>query len=106
MIVELTGDAERAINAILASGKFVSAEEVILKMVAEWKPQREWSSQSAIPQLPNRIGLEELVASQKILPCKDAASLATSLWPSDESTDEFLGFLKASRHDHGDASTL
>jgi hypothetical protein len=53
--------------------------------------------------MPTRLDLPALLSEQHITPCEDPLALATDIWPKEESTDEFLAFLRETRHDQREA---
>lgn len=102
MQIEITGKAEELMQAALASGQYASAEEFIEAMVADWERTQKRPGDETLPTMPRRIDLQSLLTEQGIKPCRDPNTLATDLWPREESTDEFLAFLKRTRNDRGD----
>ena len=99
MQIEITGETERRIQAAMATGRFASVEEFINVMTSDWKQRHGGSIGDTIPPMPERAELFTILSEQKIKPCSNPKHLKTDLWPSQESTDEFLAFLHESRRD-------
>ena len=99
MQIEITGETERLIQAALATGKFASVEEFISNMTSDWKQRQAAISRDTLPPMPDRVELSTILTEQNVKPCTNPEDLRTDLWPSNESTDEFLAFLRESRRD-------
>jgi hypothetical protein len=99
MRIEINGDAEKLIQAGLASGKFQSAEEAVAAMARAWAESASDSAQ-ALPRLSPSTDIRDLAAKQGIQPFNPNAK-RPDFWPPDESVAEFLAFLHDVRHDDG-----
>jgi hypothetical protein len=97
MQIEINGDTERLIQAGLASGEFTTAEEAIAAMAKVWT-QAKAERPDSIPRLEPHTDINALVDKQGIRPFEPTAD-RPDFWPHDESADEFLAFLRESRHD-------
>ena len=95
MNIEINGETERLIQAALASGKYISAEEFVAAMA---KQELRSGLDGELPgELPNHIDIEELAASQGVGPVEDFRDLAVDFWPKDESVDDFIGEIRSLR---------
>ena len=99
MQIEITGETEQLIQAALATGKFATVQEFISVMTSHWKQRQAGVSRETIPPMPERVELSTILTEQNVKPCTNPEGLKTDLWPSNESTDEFLAFLRESRRD-------
>lgn len=99
MNIEINGETERLIQAALASGKYTSAEEFVAAMAKqELQP-------GPIHELPDRIDVDALAAQQGVRPFRANEPRPSGIWPEDESTDEFLRFLRESRTEPNSGAT-
>lgn len=95
MNIEINGETEQLIHAARASGKYASAEEFVAAMAKqELKPN---PNGERLDELPERIDVDALAAQQGVKPFRADEPLSADIWPEDESTDEFLRFLRESR---------
>jgi hypothetical protein len=97
MHIEINGDTERLIQAGLASGEFTTADEALAAMARAWA-RAKTEQPDAIPRLDLLTDINGLIANQGIRPFEPTAD-RPDFWPQDESADEFLAFLRESRHD-------
>ena len=94
MNIKIHGKTEDMLNAALQSGQFASIEEFIESMANRWQAE-----QKALSNLPHRINIEELAASQLVAPFTSSYQAPAGLWPENESADEFIQFVRQERRD-------
>jgi hypothetical protein len=94
MQIEITGEAEKLVQAALASGRYTSAEEFIAAMARRLHNE---GSDGQFGELPKHIDIDTLAAAQGMGPVRDYRDLNADFWPQDESIDAFVGELRALR---------
>lgn len=93
MQIEVPDRLAAEIEAVLATGRYASAGELIEDLF-----DRMRGSIDALPSMREQIDLDQLKATQNAGRLNDFRVLAAGFWSSEEQ-DEFLHFLKASRAD-------
>ena len=58
------------------------------------------NGETSLPVMPGRVDIDELSNAQGVAPFNASHRAPSGVWPDDESTDDFLAFLKQSRNEH------
>ncbi len=91
MNININGETEDLINVALRSGEFATVEEFLNAMV------NRWQSEQKLPSMAGRIDIDHLPATKLVKPFDLSKRPSPELWPQNESTDEFLQFIRATR---------
>ncbi len=68
-------------------------------MSSEITPSHEFQPIAGHVPLQSRLDLAALASEQRVIPVDDPARLGGDFWPADESLDDFLAMVKASRRE-------
>jgi hypothetical protein len=99
MHIDINGDAEKLIQAWLASGEFDSAEEAIAVMAKSWAKRKETEGSGCrIPAFPKSTDIAALATEQGV-PLFNPATKPPDFWPPEESVDDFVAFIRDVRRD-------
>jgi hypothetical protein len=99
MNIQINGDAEKLIQAGLASGEFDSVEEAVAVMAKCWAERKEIAESNRLfPAFPKSTDIAELAVQQGVPPF-DPATRPPEIWPPDESVDDFVAFIRDVRQD-------
>ena len=91
MNININGRTEELVNAALSSGEFATIEEFLNAMV------NRWQSEQKLPSMVGHTDIDQLPATKIVKPFDLSERPSPELWPQDESTDEFLQFIRAAR---------
>ena len=97
MTLDVPSEYEDVLRRAVASGAFANEEAALrhaLRLLAE-----QQQDDAELMQLPERIDIEELASRQGAKPFRAIDPRPVNIWPVDESTDEFLVFLRESRQE-------
>ena len=94
MQIEITGELEAKVVAVMATQSLDSPEEAIAWLLDQ-RPAQVGAKRISL--LPKQIDIEQLAKEQGVGPIEDFRDLKYEGWPDDESADEFLAFLDESR---------
>ena len=93
MQIEISGDAEHLLQAVLASGQFASAEEFITQMAKQYG--RTVGEQMG--KRRNQVDVDTLALEQSVGPLSDYRDLKADFWNEGESVDSFVQEIRSVR---------
>ena len=93
MNIEITGETERLLQRAMAIGQFATPQDCIAKVFA-----KQFPSDSLI-ELADLTSIEKLAEQQNAKPFRMMDRCPTDIWPEDNSIDEFLDFVRATRNE-------
>ncbi|MCA9214614.1 MAG: hypothetical protein KDB27_16190 [Planctomycetales bacterium] len=94
MTLDVPNEYEEILRRAVASGAFASEQEALVRALELLAQQT-----SQLPRLPDVIDIDELAADQNV-GVFHADTPVASIWPEDESADDFLFFLKQTRSEN------
>jgi len=94
MTLDVPSEYEEILKRVVASGAFANEAEALrhaLELLAG-------EQQHVTSELPLRIDIDKIAAEQGVVTF-DSKLRSPTIWPDDESTEDFLAFLRQSRHE-------
>ncbi|MEO9595989.1 hypothetical protein [Rhodopirellula bahusiensis] len=103
MTIDIPQEYESVLNGLVASGAFPNTETALMRALELLANQQAASKANnnaeAIEAMSERVDIELLAKQQNVAPFDAGKPCPASLWPEDQSVDDFLGFVSESRKD-------
>ena len=91
MQIELNAETEKLLKVVLATGRYGSVGEIIADVAGQLQTP---PVSPMMQRMPEHVEVEELARVKGIGPVKDFRALRADFFPPEETTDEFLSFLR------------
>ena len=103
MTIDIPQEYESVLNGLVANGAFPNKETALMRAL-ELLANQQAASQGrndteAIEAMPERVDIELLAKRQNVAPFDAGKSSPASIWPQEQSVDDFLSFINESRND-------
>lgn len=103
MTIDIPQEYESVLNGLVASGAFPNTETALMRALELLASQQAAAGQGddaeALKTMPEQADIVLLAKQQNVATFDAGKSCPASLWPEDQSVDDFLGFVSESRKD-------
>ena len=100
MTLDVPSEYEDVLRQAVASGAFAD-EQAVLRYALELLAKQQ--AEADMIRLPESTDIEALAMQQGIKPFRADDPAPSNIWPEDETTSEFLSFLRESRSEESNS---